>query len=450
MEEEQYLSANAGDRAGRVFELDGRILRRVQNEDKENIEELFRSGLIEELIHNNMIPKTWIHQGKTDCGGLIIESERIEYVTYPYEWSFNMVKAAALLILEINRIALKYGYELTDPHPYNVVFCGTIPQYVDLGSYAKICSDVGVWQGSLEFYSSYYYPLYLWSAKGKLPNIAQRVLGVTMGRIPTGELMQITHKWMPKFITSRWHLVQKLDRKIRYIYYRNNLPGLIKSLQHENRRLYDKSQSFVTRDNGRWSTYQADYLDENSPNNERFRKICGILREYAQEINSSVELAGNMGVFSNILLKEGLVKRAVVTDYDRGAIDRCFELNRNRSNLFPAVIDIVDCMEPGMVNRQDRLRADLVIALAVCHHLILAQHIDLQFLVYRFSQYTKKYLLVEYMPYGLWNKETAKEHLPQWYTIEWFREKVRERFEILLEEELAENRVVLLCELKRK
>ena len=59
---------------------------------------------------------------------------------------------------------------------------------------------------------------------------------------------------------------------------------------------------------------------------------------------------------------------------------------------------------------------------------------------------TKKYIIVEFMPLGLWNGETAPE-LPEWYTLDWFLDNLKKYFNILKIEQTEINRIAILGEL---
>src|SRR3546814_1056173 len=62
----------------------------------------------------------------------VIEHPKIAFVSYPYEWSFSLLKAAALLHLDLHLAALEHGMTLSDASAYNVQFLGPRPLFVDL------------------------------------------------------------------------------------------------------------------------------------------------------------------------------------------------------------------------------------------------------------------------------------------------------------------------------
>jgi hypothetical protein len=53
---------------------------------------------------------------------IVIQPDQISFITYPYEWSFNQYKEAALLTLELQRIALNKGFSLKDASAFNIVY----------------------------------------------------------------------------------------------------------------------------------------------------------------------------------------------------------------------------------------------------------------------------------------------------------------------------------------
>ena len=95
----------------------------------------------------------------------VLRHERIPFVSYPYEWTFSMLKDAALLQLDLLLAALEHDLVLKDSTPYNVQFKGARPTFVDVGSFERI-REGEPWVGYRQFCMLYLYPLLLQSAKG--------------------------------------------------------------------------------------------------------------------------------------------------------------------------------------------------------------------------------------------------------------------------------------------
>ena len=94
----------------------------------------------------------------------VLRHERIPFVSYPYEWTFSMLKDAALLQLDLLLASLEHDMVLKDSTPYNVQFKGALPTFVDVGSFERI-REGEPWVGYRQFCMLYLYPLLLQSAK---------------------------------------------------------------------------------------------------------------------------------------------------------------------------------------------------------------------------------------------------------------------------------------------
>ena len=120
---------------------------------------IFNCGLIDELIAKKLFVNSVIKK-KSD-NELIIKHDTVEII-YPKEWSLEMIKDAAILVLKINKIANRYGFKLIDCHPNNITFVETKPLYLDLGSFAvsqKKLKHTDLVSPFFEFTISYLMPL---------------------------------------------------------------------------------------------------------------------------------------------------------------------------------------------------------------------------------------------------------------------------------------------------
>jgi hypothetical protein len=204
---------------------------------------------------------------------------------------------------------------------------------------------------------------------------------------------------------------------------------------------------------GAWHCYQDEYFEngELAPT-PRFERIVEIIRSL--ECESVVELAGNQGLLSLLLAGQTSIQRVLCTDSDPDAINRlhryCRQLSPTSSTrvVHSAVLNFMGPEEnfytlpPG-----ERFRADLVTALAITHHLTLAQNFQLRDVMATIAGYSRRFALVEFMPLGLWNGVEAPP-LPDWYTLESFQQAFSEFFEIIQVEKVEDNRVLHLGRLK--
>jgi hypothetical protein len=144
-----YLNSHTLDPLGRVFKYKDKIYRGIYIHKKKYFEELWESGLLQELMSLNLIPKCEVISNlKHHYYSIIVKHEKIRY-TDPTLWTFSMFKDASITLLRVNEICNKYGYELNDAHPYNLSFKGTYPVFIDLGSIVKKVENT--WKAKAEF-----------------------------------------------------------------------------------------------------------------------------------------------------------------------------------------------------------------------------------------------------------------------------------------------------------
>lgn len=152
------------DTLGFAFIWQGHFLRGIFPQSMEVAKSYFDTGFLDEVTSKGLFPKTWISEYENELFGMIIEHEMISPVLFATEWNFEMLKDAALMVLEIAQIGWKYGYNMVDCHKKNVLFKNNCPIYVDLGSFGKRKKGSTGWNPYTSFLHSYYYLLSLWSS----------------------------------------------------------------------------------------------------------------------------------------------------------------------------------------------------------------------------------------------------------------------------------------------
>ena len=101
------------------------------------------------------------------CGegaAAVLRHERVPFVSYPYEWSFGMLRDAALLHLELLEAALAEDLVLKDASPYNVQWRGASP--CSSTSALRAPHPGEPWLGYRQFCALFLYPLLLQAYKG--------------------------------------------------------------------------------------------------------------------------------------------------------------------------------------------------------------------------------------------------------------------------------------------
>ena len=212
-----------------------------------------------------------------------------------------------------------------------------------------------------------------------------------------------------------------------------------------------RRSNYVRRDY-RWSDYGTrNYADDDDLKIEnRFKVYLEWLKDNKKEYGlvKGLEIGGNGGALGEVIVKKQILQDVCVSDYDCGAIDigyhRCKNnVAVNRNLTFSNFNILKKDLDPNN-NREKRLESDVVIMCAVSHHLLLSQKIRLERLVDILLSYTRKILVIEFMPLGLWDG-SHQSQVPDWYNLEWFLDGLRSGFEILKVEQIYKNRVAIIC-----
>ena len=81
---------------GRVFFWKNRVFRAVKREYVDNYCDIFTCRLVNRLIEQDLIPDSWITDFGLDGYDMVLESNSISVTTFPQEWTFSMLKDAAI------------------------------------------------------------------------------------------------------------------------------------------------------------------------------------------------------------------------------------------------------------------------------------------------------------------------------------------------------------------
>jgi len=379
------------DREGRVFYYQGRVFRALSRRAFESWQGLRETRFFARLMDEGRIVATRPAQA-SDSGlealsgdwAAALEHERIPFVSYPYEWSFSMLRDAALLQLELLDAALEEGFILKDASSYNVQWQGARPVFIDVASFEKWTAG-DPWAGYLQFCQLFLYPLLL-TAYRDLP--FQPWLRGAIDGIPPADCNRILgwrDRLRPGVLTDVWlqarlHAAADSDRSLRSELRR---AGFRKEMiVHNVRRLKKVVGKLAWR---RTASEWADYADANSYDGENREVKERFVRQAVSERRWRLawDLGANTGIFSRLAAEHA--DYVVALDVDHLAVDRHYrELKaRGPGNVLPLVGNLADASPAlGWRHRErqalgERGRPDLVLALALIHHLVITANIPL-------------------------------------------------------------------------
>lgn len=446
---------SGADSFGVLHSGSGRYLRGLTEEGSIAYGDLRDSGLLDSLESLGLIPvttrlSTSIPEDLSQFS-CVLEHEPIEPITYPREWSFGMLKTAALAYLRLVREARKFGFICKDAHMFNFVFRNTRAVWVDIGSFQRKQATVADFPWLGEFRRAVLAPLRMW-ADGA-PTLARGAIRHPASLVPYEEFVA----WRIPFLRGGSSLLAHARRMVRLTGEANGVRGhsfAVRSLRF----LFGKNPDKVLRkldgfigglNSGTaspWAGYHKEYLDADGHIQlpERFVRILELLDQYQPQ--RILELAGNAGVLSQAIAERYPDRAIICTDYDPAAIDGLFERMETTpvSNLSLAVLDfMVPEYARGELPPEQRFHSDCVLALAVTHHLLLSQGYSYDSVFSAIRDYTRDLVFIEFMPLGLHDGNAAPP-LPAWYSQAKFAEAFARHFRTLHVAALEENRVLFV------
>lgn len=458
------------DPVGKLFSWNGRIFRKIYNKSKKYVLDIIESDMFKELVNRNMFVNTWLSDSVTfGDDDIILESEFINCKVYPANYTIEHVRCIACMLLELNNVLIQHGYILADPHFANILFDGSVPIYIDLGSIVPI--DTGGLSAWYYFLAQYYYPLFFMHIQGKnsfqickdivlrngyFDNNFEDYLYLSYGNILGKFFVKIEKLKRNKdfFIFNGFNVIYSQTNSYLKNFVKHLIRFFVVNILKSSKENYLKKKIYIIRKkinsmhfyyNSQWGDYQDEYSGKVG---ERFIKISKMIEPL--QISTCLELAANQGVFCKYLLENNIIKQAVCTDYDTVALGKGFsEVSENNSinkKITFSYLNIMAMTSGDIEKKCELIRSDVVVALAVTHHLLLTQKIEINSLLNFFKHCTNRYIIVEFMPLGLWNGISAPE-LPEWYNLDWFLKNLKKYFTIHKVEQLEKNRIVILGEL---
>ena len=131
-------TASFRDPSGFLFTRHGVLYRQVNQYYKADYDLLMSSGLYASLVKGKLLvphAEVDVPPAVKEVAYKVIQPERVDFISYPYEWSFSQLKDASLATLTLVRKALKKGMVLKDASAYNIQFHQGRPVLIDTLSF---------------------------------------------------------------------------------------------------------------------------------------------------------------------------------------------------------------------------------------------------------------------------------------------------------------------------
>ena len=421
-------AASFRDPAGRIFFLGNRVIRFINRAAVADVEACLASATLRQFIASGRVAatealsqlqlaeirvdKASLDLFATEFDGVVIEHERIPFRSFPYEWPPEMLHAAGELTLDLAESLLPEGLGLKDATPYNVLFRGPKPVHVDLLSFEKREAGDPTWLPFAQF-----------SRTVLLPLLANKHFGIKLNQVLSSQrdglepeqVYRLSRPWqklrppfltmatLPTWLTPRHNaedgkLYQKRllssPEKAQFI-----LDRIFKRLRRELAQVAPsgKQQSAWSQYMSSESTAAEGYLAAK----EHF--VTAALTQVAPR--TVLDVGCNTGHFSALAAQRGT--RVIAIDADPAVVGQVWRRAAAKNlDILPLVVDL--CRpSPGIGWRNEECPSflaraagafDLVLMLAVVHHLLVTERIPLAEVIALAAKLTVDFLVIEFVP----------------------------------------------------
>ena len=389
------------DPSGFIFYHDGQLYRQVNQCFRDDFDTFISGGLFDHLTGKKLLIS---HQAiPHNLTGTVewyqtLKPESIAFISYPYEWCFDMLKDAALLTLELAREAMKKHMMLKDASSFNVQWHDGRMVFIDTLSFERY-NEQRPWIAYRQFCEHFFAPL-------ALMHYLQTPLQGMLMAYPDGIPLSVARKLLP--FKSRFNLHtylhlhlnasvanKKQEQQVNKPFSKQKMENLLRSLE-------EGIRSFsLDRTSGVWS----DYYDEALQRNEYIEHKKKLVAEWTNKLqwSTAFDAGANEGEFTSLLKQKA--KLIISADFDHYSINNLYKkiIKDGTSNVCPLLIDLSNPSPAIGVNNTERssflqrIRADLIMALALIHHLCIGKNIPFSHVAKMFRQ-AGRYLLIEFVP----------------------------------------------------
>lgn len=402
--------AHAGsfrDPAGFIFTRDGVIYRQINPVGRADYDALMSSGLYEHLVEAGDL----VRHEEADVAispdaraSIVVRPHRVGFISYPYEWSFSQLKDAALLTLRVQKAAVRHGLSLKDATAYNVAFEAGRPVLIDTLSFERLTPG-RPWIAYRQFCQFFVAPL------AAMSHVDVRLLQLLRSHLD-GIPLELASRllpagtWLRPGILTHVHLQAAAERRMGG---RAPAPrahatramsatasaGLLESLER-------------TINSQAWrpgKTTWGDYYECTNYTDAALGHKREIVSDAIDRLAPDTiwDLGANDGTFSRIGSDRGIP--TIAFDMDPVAVERNYRrvVERGERHLLPLLLDLSNpTPRSGWAHEEresfaDRGPVDLVLALALVHHLAIGQNVPLARIAEFFSRIARA-LVIEFVP----------------------------------------------------
>lgn len=394
------LPSSYKDPAGFLFLRGGELYRQVNPSYFSDYRRLM-DGLYAELTAAGQLVRH--EEVSSGADGIVLRPERISFISYPYEWSFAQLRDAALLTLDIQRKSLARGLSLKDASAYNVQWAGARPVFIDTLSF-EAWKEGEPWVAYRQFCRHFLAPLALMAF---VDSRAARWLRAELDGLP----LDTAWKLLPFKAKLDGGLLLHLGlhakaqttapkpegpSKPAGKFGRTAFLGMLDSLEKTVKGLRTKA-------GGHWGDYYGKLHNYSDAAMTRKKELVEGWLDRTRP-KTVWDLGANTGAFSRMASSRKIV--TVALDADEGCVESIYAQAKEGRDAFllPLAADLSN-PSPSLgwaheerLSLEERGPAELVLALALVHHLAIPHNLPFSRIAGFFSRLASPWLVVEFVP----------------------------------------------------
>jgi hypothetical protein len=409
------IGSSFRDPSGFLFTRDGVLLRQVQERYCAHYELLKSSGLYDKLVREGLLvphEERPLSEAARAGAAFVLKPERIPFISLPYEWCFAQRKAAALTTLKIQEMALAHGMTLKDATAFNIQFRGVEPVLIDTLSFETYVEGAP-WVAYRQFCQHFLAPLAL---QARIDVRLGGLLRQHLDGIPLDLASKLLGgaSWLSPALAMHVHLhaksiaghaatedassgTGKSSEKSRAARVsKRGLEGIVSHLK-------SAVEGLEWRPPGtEWGLYENTHNYDEGGKKSKQQLVAQFVQR--AEAYTVLDLGANAGEYARVARDAGATL-VVAADGDPVAVERGYRrlVSGREHRVHPLLVDLTNPGgAQGWDHREwpalaDRGPFDVVMSLALVHHLAIGNNVPLPGVAAMLARLGKS-VIIEWVP----------------------------------------------------